>query len=133
MLLLTPDVQLAVLTAGGVNEARADWSQQGRDNLTREIESQLKPKGHGFKVADPSRLMAGRVGQVLRLHQAVGQSILSLPLPTKKAGFDWTLGDGSQSLAQTEGAEYALFVHANGNYASGGRMATAIGLSLVGV
>ncbi len=137
ILLLKPDVQLAVLTAGGVDEARADWSQQGRDNLEHEIQAQLTSKAYAFRTADPNALMSGRVGQLLRLHQAVGQSILAYgyadALPTKKGSFNWTLGEGAQTLGQSEGADYALFVHANGDYASGGRVATAIGLAIVGV
>jgi outer membrane biogenesis lipoprotein LolB len=137
VLVLQPEVQLAVLTAGGVNEARADWSQAGQENLAREIEAQLKSRSHGFTMLDPEAAMSGRTGQLMRLNAAVGQSILlhnymGLALPTKPT-FDWTLGDGASRLADEQGADYALFVNARGNYASGGRVATAIGMAMLGV
>src|SRR5690606_6236013 len=81
--------------------------------------------------------MTGRVGQLLRLNQAVGGSILQYsygtPLPTKKSGFDWTVGAGAQEVAAAYQADYALFVTGAGSYASGGRVMTAVGLSLLGV
>lgn len=137
VLLLQPDVQLALLTAGGVTEPRADWSESGRANLSRDIEAALKTRSHAYGVLDPSTAMTGRVGQLLRLHGAVGQAIQAhsygpYRLPTKKE-FDWTLGQGAQELASAHQADYALFVTSRGTYASGGRMATAVGLSLVGV
>jgi hypothetical protein len=137
VLLLQPDVQLGLLTAGGVTEPRADWSKAAQANLAGELEAQLKTKSHALKVLDPETAMDGRRGQLLRLHEAVGQSILSysygpFKLPTKKA-FDWTLGEGVQTLAAEQGADYALFVRGQGTYASGGRIATAIGMSLLGV
>jgi hypothetical protein len=137
VVLIQPDVQLAMLTAAGVQEARADWSQAGRANLTRELETQLAAKAHGLKTLDPEAAMPGRSGQLLRLHEAVGQSVLAfnygpMKLPTKK-GFDWTLGDGAQVIGEQQGADYALFVRGQGTYASGGRVATMIGLSLLGV
>jgi len=138
VLLLQPEVSLAVLTAAGVQEPRADWSMAARDNLSREIEAQLKARSHNYKMLDPNDAMAGRSGQLLRLNSAVGQSILAFsygayPLPTKKDGFDWTLGEGVSALAESQGADYALFVNSQGTYASGGRVATMIGLAMLGV
>lgn len=135
---LQPDVQLALLTASGMQEPRADWSQQAKANLTRELENQLKAKAHGFKIVDPESVMGGRTGQLLRLNEAVGQSIIvfsysGLKLPTKGKDFDWTLGEGVKALASDQGADYALFVNARGTYASGGRYATAIGMAMLGV
>lgn len=138
ILVLQPEVQLAVLTAGGVQEPRADWSKTAQANLSREIEAQLKTRTHGFKMVDADSAMDGRTGQMLRLNEAVGQSIIRFSygpekLPTKGKDFNWTLGEGARSLAQQQGAQFALFINARGTYASGGRVATAIGLSLLGV
>ena len=137
VLLLQPDVQLALLTAGGVTEPRADWSEAGRDNLSRDIEAALKGRAHQYATLDPAVAMNGRVGQMLRLHSAVGQSIQAFSygpykLPTKQ-GFEWTLGPGALEVANAHNADYALFVTSRGTYASGGRIATAVGLSLLGV
>src|SRR5215217_91227 len=131
VLLVKPDVELAVLTTVGLSETRADWSQQGTDNLQTALQSSVQSSAHTFRVVDPEAAMGGRSGQLMRLHEAVGASILIfdygfMRLPTKTAGFDWTLGDGANALAEEYDADYALFTFARGNYASGGRVAAAV-------
>lgn len=138
VLLVDPDVSLALLTAAGLQEPRADWSEQGRSNLASEIEAEMRGRAHAFDSLDPSTARAGRVGQLMRLHQAVGGSILLFSygphkLPSKAEAFDWTLGHGARALGEAHGADYALFVTAGGSYASGARIATAVGMSLLGV
>lgn len=134
VVLVRPDIELAVLTASGVQEPRADWSEAARNNIAAEIEGELKARSHAYSTMDPDEAMGGKVGQLLRLHGAVGASILYYSaLPTKKDGFDWTLGEGAQAISSAYDADYALFVTGRGSYASGGRVATMIGLSLVGV
>ena len=137
-LLVQPDVQLSLLTASGLQERRADWSEQGQANLAAAIAEALEGRSHPIQVLDPATSMEGRTGQVLRLHSAVGQSIVAfeytgVKLPTKKGSFDWTLGEGAQALHAATGAEYALFVTAQGNYASAGRKAMMVGAALLGV
>ena len=53
---------------------------------------------------DPTTAMEGRTGQIIRLHEVVGGSILLINyfaynLPTRRDNFEWTLGDGVQELA----------------------------------
>jgi hypothetical protein len=137
-LLVQPDVQLSLLTAAGLQERREDWSRAGQANLASAVGEQLKSRSHPFEALDPAASMDGRVGQLLRLHEAVGQSILvheygALKLPTKKDGFDWTLGDGAQAIKDAKGADYALFVTARGSYSSAGRKAMMVGAALLGV
>ena len=132
ILLVEPDVQLAVLTAAGLQEARADWSEQGKALMTGEIERQMKARAHSYQMLDPTSAMDGRAGQLLRLNEAVVRSIQMfnfgyVSLPTKSASFDWTLGEGAQALGAAYEADYALFVFGRGNYASGARVATAVG------
>jgi hypothetical protein len=131
ILVVQPDISLALLTATGAREPRADWSKQGQDNLAAQISAALSARGHAAQGFDPAGSMDGRVGQILRLHQAVGESILftsygPVPLPTKKDKFDWTLGEGVQELGVQTGAQYALFTFGGGTYASGGRAAMAV-------
>ena len=138
ILLIEPDVSLAVLTAAGLQEPRADWSEQGKAHMMSEIERQVQGRAHSYRMLDPGEAMAGRTGQLLRLNEAVAQSIRMfnfglLVLPTKKGDFYWTLGDGAQVLGETYQADYALFLVARGNYASGARVATAVGLAVLGV
>jgi hypothetical protein len=138
VLVVQPDVQLSMLTAVGLQEPRADWSQQARDNLRAAVEGQIKTRSYKVELLDPQESMAGRAGQLIRLHDAVGQSIIAfnygaIDLPTKKGAFDWTLGDGVRTLGESHAANYALFVTARGSYSSSARKAVMVGAALLGV
>lgn len=138
IVVMTPDVQLAVLTAAGMQEPREDWSRAARDGLARSIAAQIGREGHTTSALDPTTAMEGRVGQIIRLHDAVGTSILAVNygganLPTRRGNFEWTLGEGVQELSTAYDADYALFITARGSYASGGRVAAMVGLAILGV
>lgn len=138
VLVMTPDVQLVVLTTAGLQEPREDWSQSGRDNLARAIAAHISREGHAPSTLDPATAMEGRTGQIIRLHDAVGTSILAVNyggvnLPTRRDNFEWTLGEGVQELATQYNADYALFITARGSYASSGRVAAMVGLAILGV
>lgn len=131
IVVMAPDVDLGLLLATGIVEPKAEWSTNAQKNLATALETQLTTKGHTPKAADPATAMEGRIGQVLRLHEAVGQSIIAfnyagLALPTKKSAFDWTLGEGAQEIAKSYEADYAVFVFARGSYASAGRAALSV-------
>jgi len=137
VLLIKPDIELSLLTASGLKEPRADWTAQGTENIETQMELALSSASHTFNSVDPEDAMGGRTGQMMRLHEAVGQSILlfdyaGLKLPTKAEGFDWTIGDGAQVLREEYDADYALFVYGRGSYASAGRVATMVVASLIG-
>jgi len=137
IVLVDPDIELSLLTASGIQEPKADWTEQGRANIAAQIETQMKARSHNYRLLDPNDAMAGRTGQLLRLHEAVGQSIMMfnygyVSLPTKKGSFDWTLGEGARALGSAYEADYALFVFGRGSYASGGRVAMAVGMAILG-
>lgn len=138
VLVMTPDVQLAILTAAGLQEPREDWSRAGRDNLGTAIAAHVMTEGHAASSLDPATAMDGRVGQIIRLHDAVGSSILminyyGINIPTRRENFAWTLGEGTQELGATHNADYALFIVARGSYASAGRAAAVVGMAILGV
>jgi hypothetical protein len=134
VVVMTPNVQLAILGAAGIPEPREDWSVSGRDNLATSIAAQIQSESHTPSALDPTTAMDGRVGQIIRLHDAVGASLMQRALlPTQRDRFEWTLGNGVQELGTAHNADYALFVGANGSYASAGRVAMMIGLAAVGV
>ena len=126
-----------MLTAAGLQETRADWSQSGRDNLAAAVAASLESRTHSISYLDPDTAMDGRVGQIIRLHEAVGSSIIAidymqLAIPTRRNRFDWTLGTGAQEIATQYNADYALFIAANGSYASSGRVMVMIGMAALG-
>jgi hypothetical protein len=138
VLVMTPDIQLAVLTAAGLQEPREDWSRSARDNLAASIAAHVAAEGHAASSLDPTTAMEGRVGQIIRLHEAVGTSILAINyygvnIPTRRESFAWTLGEGVQEVAAAHNADYALFITGRGSYASAGRQAAVVGMALLGV
>ena len=131
VLVMTPDVQLSLLTAAGVPEPRENWSVAGRDNLAESLAALVEREEHTPSALDPATAMEGRIGQIIRLHDAVGGAIIAdrlgyMRLPTRRTNKEWTLGEGVQELGAAYNADYALFVVARGSYASGAR--TAAGL-----
>lgn len=140
VLLVDPDVQLSILTVAGIPEPKADWTKSATDNLKAEIEGRMVADKHPVTRVNPDEAMDGRVGQLLRLHEAVGLSVIlfnysGFSLPTKPAtgAFDWTLGEGAQALGQTYNSDYALFVYARGSYSSAGRKVAMIAAAALGV
>lgn len=134
IILAQPDVHLALLTTAGLQEARADWSQQGQANLAAEMQTALKARQHQFRMIDLEAQSQGSAAQLLRLNEAVTGSIpLFGGLPTKQGAFEWTLGQGAQALGAEHQADYALFVTARGSYASSGRVVAMIGMAALGV
>lgn len=139
ILVVEPDIQLSLLSAAGMQEPRADWTDSARANIASAFAANLAEQGHTPQPFDPDAATEGRIGQVIRLHEAVGASILffqyaGLSLPTHpRDSFDWTLGPGTQEIAAASNARYALFIVGRGSYASGGRVAAMIGLAILGV
>jgi hypothetical protein len=138
VLLVEPDIELGLMNLAGVTEPRADWSRQARGHVAAAIEAEMKARGHAYRTLDPETAMDGRVGQLIRLHEVVGQSIGAFEyglyyLPTKKHGFDWTLGEGAAELGRTYDADYALFVYGRGAYSTKQRLGIVIGMALLGI
>ncbi len=137
ILLVQPDVQLAELTAGGVTEPRADWTQTAQGFIAKDIAAHFSTTG--AEVIHADNLENPHDAQLAKLHGVVGQSILLhlytpvLKLPNKGAALDWTLGPGTTDMRQRYGADYALFIFVRDSYASAGRVAFIVGAALLGV
>ena len=141
LLVMRPDVAVNALTTGGMAQPRADWTEQARHSIVEALRAQQA--GHGGKVTiiehrnDLPGVTAQELADVERLNFAVDQSIVDAKyggnsLPTKRGkGLDWTLGADAVKLGQKTGYDYALFLHAEDQVASGGRVALGI-LGLAG-
>lgn len=131
ILQVLPDVQLNARGVTGLDEPRADWSQSARDNLNAAVADWFKAKGHTTEAFDPSSSMEGQIGQIIRLNDVVGQSIIyfeyfGASLPTKQGTFNWTVGPGAKALADKTGSRYGLFMVARGAYSDAAHMAAVV-------
>jgi hypothetical protein len=122
-------------------EPRADWTNQARTNIIAALRAQQASRGGNVTIIEHRNQLPGvseqELADVERLNFAVDQSIvqhryLGDYLPTKsRKGLDWTLGDGAVRLGQKTGYDYALFLHAEDQVASTGRIALGV-LGLAG-
>jgi len=141
LLVLRPDVTVGSLTTGGMVQPRADWTEQARASIVQALREQQSSRGGNILIVDHRNQLSGVTAQELadveRLNFAVDQAIVDAKysgnsLPTKRGrGLDWTLGADAVRLGQKTGYDYALFLHAEDQVASGGRVALGI-LGLAG-
>jgi hypothetical protein len=141
LLVLRPDIMVSSITTGGMVEPRADWTEQARHSIVDALRAQQAGRGGKLTIIEHrnelSSVTAQELADVERLNFAVDQSIvlhkyLGDYLPTKRGkGLDWTLGQDAVRLGQKTGYDYALFLHAEDQVASGGRIALGV-LGLAG-
>ncbi len=136
ILLIKPDIELSELTAGGLQEPRADWTQTAYGLVTKEIEDTLAQQS--IQVTPLENLTNPHDVQLQQLHAAVGVEILQhgigvAKLPTKGSALDWTLGPGTQDLRTRYNADYAMFVFVRDSYSSAGRRAVMLLGAMVGI
>ena len=142
VLLLKPDIELYELTAGGGLEPKAAWTEAAKANVDTALDAALRAKNARIVRYVPPEEGSERESrhlQLVKLHAAVGQSILvhgtvsGQALPTKRGKFDWTLGPGAAVLREDTDADYALFIHMRDSFSSGGRVAVIIFAAILGV
>jgi hypothetical protein len=135
------DVQVGSLTTGGMVEPRADWTEQARANIIAALRAQQASRGGNATIIEHRNQLPGvpaeELANVERLNFVVDQSIVQHRymgdyLPTKSGkALDWTLGDEAVQIGSKTGYEYALFLHAEDQVASTGRIALGV-LGLAG-
>ena len=141
LLVLRPDVTVGSLTTGGMVEPRAEWTEQARANIIAALKAQQAGRGGNVTIIEHRNALPGvseqELADVERLNFVVDEAIvehkyLGDTLPTKYGrGLDWTLGADAVRLGQKSGYDYALFLHAEDQVASTGRIALGV-LGLAG-
>ena len=136
LLVLRPDVTVGSLTTGGMVEPRADWTEQARTNIISALRAQQAARGGNVTIIEHRNQLPGvpeqELADVERLNFVVDESIVQHKylgdyLPTKRGrGLDWTLGADAVKLGQKTGYDYALFLHAEDQVASTGRVALGV-------
>jgi hypothetical protein len=136
LLVMRPDVTVNSVTTGGMEEPRADWTEQARANIIAALSAQQAGRGGKVKILARRNELPGvsedAVADLERLHNAVGNSIalhkyLGAYLPTKpRRGLDYTLGEDAVALGRKTGYDYALFMYAQDSIVSTGRVALQV-------
>lgn len=134
---ITPiDVELFSVSAGGVLEPKADWTEAAQRHMKAALHQRTAGLGQGIAELDSAQ--ADDLAELLNLHAAVARAIAThhtgpLKLPTKEGKLDWGFGEALQPLQKATGARYALFTWVRDSYASAERKAMMVGLALLGV
>jgi hypothetical protein len=135
LVVMRPDVQVGSVTAGGLVEPRAEWTEQARVNVLRALRQDQASRGGKTMVIETRSSVPGvdpkTIADLERLHNAVGNSIvlhkyMMQDLPTKRRGLDWTLGEDAVKFGRATGMDYALFLYAQDSVASTGRVALQV-------
>lgn len=135
LVVIPADMELFSISAGGVAEPRADWTEQAQRNFSSALAADRKLLGPDIQQLKPAQM--DEFADVLALHRAVAEAILmhhlgNMKLPTKNGQLDWSLGDAVQPLKARTGADYALFTYLRDSYASGERKLAILGMALLG-
>ena len=136
LLVLPADMELYSMSAGGVIEPRADWTEAAQKNFVAALAKEGKVLGP--KVTTLGSTEADDFSDVITLHRAVADAISLhhdggfLELATKGKRLDWSLGDAVRPLREKTGADYALFTWIRDSYASNERKAAMVALALLG-
>ncbi len=130
VLLMPPDIRYYLVTAGGVPEPHAEWTEAAQQNFSVAVQNYADRIGTELVVMDDADMTPTEISYS-GLHNIVGLTVLTnhfgmFTLPTKNNEFDWSLGPGVQEIAEKYDADYGLFVFYRDEQASGGRWAVAV-------
>lgn len=135
VVLMTPDIELSEISAGGVAEPKAEWTERAKRHVVEALRTEIGAKNANLVVYEPPASDPAREyqhNQLIKLHDVVGRTVLvhhygAVKLPNKDGKFDWSLGSGASVLKDDQDADYALFVFLRDSYASAGRKAAMVG------
>lgn len=134
--LMPIDVELFNISAGGVVEPQAEWTNTALGFMREGFKATRdQAKVHFVDVDDKGE---ESIDELNRLHGAVGKAIAFhhfgiFSLPTKDKKLEWTLGPEVKSIRDRTGADYALFVFLHDSYASAERKAAIVVAAIFGV
>lgn len=138
LVIVPADMELFSISAGGVSEPRADWTEAAQRHFVAGLMARREQMG--TDVVQLAERDLDELTEINNLHGAVAQSIFLhhmmggvLKLPTKNGVLNWSLGDAVQPLKAKTGADYALFTWIRDSYASNERKAAMLVMAALGV
>lgn len=136
LVVVPADMELFSISAGGVEEPRADWTEAAQKHFRAALAARRELLG--MNTVELQEAQLDEFAELHALQRAVAEAVfihhtgLGMKLPTKNERLDWSLGDAVGPLRAGTGGDYALFTWIRDSYASGERKATMIGLALLG-
>jgi hypothetical protein len=138
LVVVAPDLELFSMSAGGVLEPKADWTEAAHRHFRTALASRREQMGQQVQELGEKELdelaeinaLHGALAQAVFLHHMIGGMF---KLPTKNDALNWSMGDAVAPLKAKTGADYALFVWVRDSYASAERKATMVVMAILGV
>jgi hypothetical protein len=136
LVIVPADMELFSISAGGVWEPKADWTEAAQKNFRAALAARREQLGANVTELQDAEL--DEFAELTALQRAVAEAVfvhhtgMGMKLPTKNERLEWSLGEAVQPLKAKTGADYALFTWIRDSYASGERKATMIALALIG-
>lgn len=128
ILVFRPDVKVGSQSAGGVVTPNAEWTASARTLLGEALSASFAgSKAEIVFMPELEGNEAMMLADYRALFSAVADTVLQHRLfkgdrlPTKKTGFEYTLGSGVSRLGESRGGDYGLFVTTNDAFGSTGR------------
>ena len=134
MAIMPTDIELFVISGGGVPEPKADWTESAAKHFKTAF---LKSKHwQDLTPLEVSETNADELAEINGLHAAVAQAIAmhhfgTLPLPTKDGKLDWSMGEAVRTVKQATGADYAVFSWVRDSYTSAERAAAMVAIAIL--
>lgn len=136
LLIVPADMELFSISAGGVPDPKADWTEAAQKNFRAALLARREQLGANAVELPKAEL--DEFAELYALQHAVAEAVsihhagIGQRLPTKNERLDWSLGEAVKPLQAKTGADYALFTWIRDSYASNERKATMIALALLG-
>ncbi len=134
--LMPIDIELYSISAGGIPEPKADWTEAARRNFRQAL---IKKKGtYGITVVEVPDTALDELTELNAVETAVARAIVvhylgPSHLPTKGGKLDWSLGEAARIAKKATGADYALYTWIRDSYASAERQAAIVAMAILGV
>lgn len=136
VVMMPADIEIYSISAGGIPEPRADWTEAGQRNFKSIVSKRQGTLGLALTQLDEKD--ADDFTEISALHTAIARAIAvhhfgpsSLNLPTKDGKLDWSLGDSTQALKKATGADYAVFSWVRDSHASSERQAAMVAIAVL--
>ncbi len=136
LVIVPADMELFSISAGGVEEPKADWTEAAQKHFKAALAN--KREQLGPEIVELGEAELDEMAELNALQRAVAEAVfvhhtgMGMKLPTKNDRLDWSLGEAIKPLKARTGADYALFTWIRDSYASNERKATMIALALIG-
>ena len=135
--IMPTDVELFSISAGGVAEPKADWTEAAARHFRAALVEKQK-KALKLDVVELAEKDADELDEINALHGAIARAISvhhlgpsNFRLPTKEGQLDWSIGESARLIRKMTGADYALFSWVRDSYTSDERKAAMVAMAIL--